>query len=50
MQLKLYHMMNINWTYWDDHLAIYTSTESLHCEPETNVASVIPQFFKKVTP
>lgn len=43
-------MMDINCTYWDDHHAIYTCTESLHCEPETNVISVIPQFFKEVTP
>lgn len=42
-------MMDINCTYWDDHHAIHTCTESLHCEPET-VISVIPQFFKEVTP
>lgn len=27
----------IDWIYYGDHFAVYTSIESLHCTPETNI-------------
>ena len=29
--------VDVNWTYWSDHFAIYTNMESFHCTPEANV-------------
>ena len=39
--------MDANCTYCGDHFATYMNIKSLHCTPETNVMSIIPQIKKK---
>ena len=30
-------MTDVNYTYYGDHFAVYTNTESLYCTPEINI-------------
>ena len=36
-------MMNVNYTYYDDHFTMYTNIESSCCIPETNIYMVAQQ-------
>ena len=31
------YVMDVNWTYCDDHFSVFSSIESLCCMPETNI-------------
>lgn len=33
-------MTDVNYTYYGDHFAVYTNTESLHCTPEINICQL----------